>query len=313
MGILLVILLFLSAFGCSRGCADPMAQSSADQEFQSSIDGRAAIGHIKDIISFGPRHPGTPGAEKTREYIFDTLQGFGLAPTRHDFVAWTPHPELKRVEMANISVDIAGTPGKKTVLIGGHFDGKLLSGVNFKGANDGGSSTGLLLEMARRFSKTPPPCPVRLAFFDGEEALVEWSDTDSRYGSKHMAQEIKQSGTQADYAAVIVVDMIGDARLGLTRDTFSTPWVFDLLERKAEQLGHGAIFRGPRGGIEDDHLPFAHIGIPSAVLIDLKYGPGWESNGYWHTEQDDIDKLSPASMEIVGEVVIASLHELSKL
>ncbi len=274
-----------------------------------AVDGNRALSIVADIVAFGPRHAGTQGAEKTRRYIIESLERYGLKPTRHDFVALTPHPELKTVPFANIVANIDG-PGEKKVLIGGHFDGKILKNINFQGANDGGSSTALLLELARFFSHTPPPCPVSIVFFDGEEALVDWSDSDSLYGSKKMAAELKQSGEDKLFQAVVIVDMIGDGRLRLTREGLSTPWVFEVLEKTAKRLGHGDIFKGPRGNIEDDHLPFLHIGIPAAVLIDLKFGPGWNSNAYWHTEEDTIDKLSAKSFEIVGQVVLESLPDL---
>jgi Zn-dependent M28 family amino/carboxypeptidase len=275
------------------------------------VDGERALEHVRKIIAFGPRHAGTEGAEKTRAYILETLRGYGLEPRRHDFKAYTPHPALKEVMMANLSVDIPG-PGERTVLVGGHFDGKLLEGITFEGANDGGSSTALVLELARVLSTAPPPCPVRLVFFDGEEALLEWTDSDSRYGSKHMAGELKVSGEIDRLAAVVIVDMIGDARLKLLRDTKSTPWVMGVLEGNARRLGHGAIFDGRRAYIDDDHTPFLQLGIPAAVLIDLDFGPGWQSNAYWHTEKDSVDKLSPRSIEIVGQVVLASLGELAR-
>jgi glutaminyl-peptide cyclotransferase len=194
--------------------------------------------------------------------------------------------------------------------LGGHFDGKILEGVDFKGANDGGSSTALLLEMAGALSKKAPPCPVRIVFFDGEEALVDWNDADSRYGSKHMASELKSSGDWKYIAAVVIVDMIGDKHLRLVREHASDMWVFGTLEKTATRLGLDAPFKGEQGLIEDDHIPFLQIGIPAAVLIDLHFGPGWNSNAYWHTEKDTVDKLSPDSIETIGEIVLASLPAL---
>ncbi|MDJ0761379.1 MAG: M28 family peptidase [Myxococcota bacterium] len=280
-------------------------------ERASPIDGVRAIGIIEDIIALGPRHAGTVGAEKTRQYIIGQLRRFGLDPQRDDFTAFTPHPELKQVKMANITVDIPGKANKK-VLIGGHFDGKILDGVDFKGANDGGSSTALLLELAQYFAAHTPPCPVRIAFFDGEEALVRWTDADSLYGSKHMATRLKQDQEVDGFAAAVVVDMIGDARLRIQQETLSTPWVFNTLARTAARLGFPDLFNGSRGAIADDHVPFIQIGIPAAVLIDMNFGPGWQSNAYWHTERDTVDKLSPKSIETVGHIVIASLPELAR-
>lgn len=303
------VLLGSCAIRCGGEADTTPPAGKGDRPGAGCVDGTRALGHIERLLALGPRHAGTPGAERARKLIADTLRRTGLEPRRHDFTALTPHPELKRVELANISADISG-PGDKLVVIGGHFDGKLLPGVDFQGANDGGSSTGLLLELARCLEQRRPPCGVRLVFFDGEEAIVEWSDSDGLYGSKHMATELKSSREHQRIAAMVNVDMIGDKRLRLYRETQSTPWVFAALERAAVRLGHGELFRGPRGGIEDDHVPFLRIGIPAANLIDLQFGPGWDSNSYWHTAEDTLDKISPDSMAAIGEIVLAALPDL---
>lgn len=307
-----VLAMFVSActIRCSKDKGKADLEERSEAALQSCVDGKRALGYIEEIAAFGPRHAGTPGAEKTRKYIEDKLKSFGLAPKRAEFTAFTPLSELGKVQMSNISVDIPG-PGQKWVLIGGHFDGKLIKGVDFKGANDGGSSTALLLEMARCLKISNNACPVRIAFFDGEEAIVEWSDMDGLYGSKNMAAELKANGQTGQFAAAVIVDMIGDKRLKITRETRSTPWVFETLERAAVKLGHAEIFDGPRAAIDDDHMPLLRIGIPAAVLIDLEYGSGWNGNDYWHTDKDTVDKLSADSIEAVGQVVMASLFELA--
>ncbi len=281
----------------------------------SCIDGERAFRHIERLVALGPHHAGTPGLERARQLILDTLRGFGLSPRRHDFEARTPHPDLGSVPMANITVDFAaadGTGGAESrfVLVGGHFDGKLLPGVEFKGANDGGSSMGMLLELARCLSLHPPPVPVRLAWFDGEEAIVEWSDSDSLYGSKRMAYDLVSTGEHKRIAAVVIIDMIGDPNLRIERETLSTPWVMAALRRAASRLGHDGLMQGRKVSIEDDHVPWLRIGVPAAVLIDLQYGPGWNSNAWWHTAKDDIDRLSPPNMAAVGSIVIEALPEL---
>ena len=312
---LFAMLLASCAIRCTPKTSKPQKMQPAQitmSQAASCINGTEAIAHIKKIITFGPRHPGTAGAEKTRNYIIKTLKGFGLAPKRHDFIAYTPHPKLKEIKMANITVDIAGATQGKTVLIGGHFDGKIIDSGFFAGANDGGSSTGLLLEIARCLAKHKLATTVRLAFFDGEEALVKWSDSDSLYGSKRMAADLKNSGEDKKIAAMVNVDMIGDKRLRLQQEKLSTPWVFATLKNTAYKLGYKTLFETRSTEIGDDHQPFLRIGIPSANLIDLRFGPGWTRNDYWHTPNDSIDKLSPTSIETIGQIVLDSLDKLSK-
>ncbi len=321
MAPILAVLLASCAVRCGTEATEPVknhepavgggSTGSASTRAASCVDGARALAHIEKLVSFGARHAGTPGLEKARGMIVDTLRSFGLEPVRRDFLAYTPHPDMNEVMMANIIVDIPG-PGKKWILIGGHFDGKIIEEGVFLGANDGGSSTGLLLEIARCLKENPPAAPVRIAFFDGEESLLKWTDSDSLYGSKRMAADLLEKNEHKMFAAMVNVDMIGDKRLKIFRETMSTRWVFHTLEQTAKRLGHGLLFTGPRMAIEDDHVPFMKIGIPAANLIDLRFGPGWTSNDYWHTADDTVDKLSTNNMTAVGQIVLDSIPDLAK-
>lgn len=285
--------------------------STALSPLVACVEGERALAHVKKLVSFAPRHAGTPGIKKTREYIVGTLAQLGVPAIRHPFTAYTPHPELKTVEMENISVSFSGKTVKR-VFLSGHFDGKIIEKGTFYGANDGGSSTGLLLEMARCLKAYPPEEKVELVFFDGEEALVQWSDSDSLYGSKKYVSELIEKGETDGIAALVNIDMVGDERLAYVHDSNSTPGVFELLVSSAKKLGYGDLFSGPRGSIGDDHMPFIQMKIPAAVLIDLNYGPGWESNAYWHTENDNMSHISAASMEATGQIVLSALPQLAQ-
>jgi len=312
----LVIALFATSCGlrCGEGPAErgkvAVPDKDAGPAALSCIDGARAMADVEKLAAIGARPPGSPGAETARQLIVDALRRSGLEPKRRDFTAYTPHPDFAKVELANITADLPGPGG--TVIVGGHFDAKLLPGVAFVGANDGGSSTAVLLEIARCLAARGAPSAVRLAFFDGEEALVSWSDADSLYGSKRMAADLAASEERALVAAMVNVDMVGDRALKIFGETLSTPWVFAALERSAERLGHGALIGGPRAAIEDDHVPFLRIGVPAADLIDFEYGPAPGSNDYWHTAADTPDKLSAESLAAVARIVVGALPELSR-
>ena len=146
-----------------------------------------------------------------------------------------------------------------------------------------------------------------LVFFDGEEAVRDWSATDSLYGSRHLVEKLSASGELSRIQALILVDMIGDAQLQIPRDEGSTPWLNDLVFNLARRLGYGKYFAGSQGPISDDHVPFINAGVSAVDLIDLDYGP---NNSYWHSAQDTLDHCSPQSLAIVGRVVTATLDEL---
>jgi glutaminyl-peptide cyclotransferase len=207
---------------------------------------------------------------------------------------------------------IAELPGQRSdiVMISGHYDTKLQAG--FIGANDGGSSTAAVLEMARVLAETKLEYTLWFALFDGEEAFVDWSANngmDNTYGSRHMVSKLTSDGALKRVKAMVLVDMIGDKNLDLLRDAESTPWLLNVIWKTARRLGHSQHFLEAEGGYSDDHIPFKDAGVPVVDLIDFNYGP---SNQYWHTTQDTLDKVSGESLKVVGDVVIASLPEIFK-
>src|SRR5262249_40355034 len=157
------------------------------------------------------------------------------------------------------------------VMIAGHYDTKTQAG--FVGANDGGSSAGAVLELARALSKTQPENTLWFVFFDGEEALVEWKGDDNTYGSRHMAQKAAADGSLSRIRALVLLDMIGDKKLDLLKDMESTRWLVDIIWATAREIGYGTHFLNDDSGYSDDHIPFKNAGVPVVDLIDFDYGP----------------------------------------
>jgi len=275
------------------------------------FSGPSAFAFTKQAVSFGPRPSGSEANRKLQAYIISQLNLDGCQfsqPKKDDcnlfddsFSAATPKGQVPTRNL------IAKFPGKsgKAIVISGHFDTKLFPGRKFVGANDGGSSTGLLLELARVLAHQPRIDDVYLVFFDGEEALGEWSDTDSVYGSKHLAARWQKDGTLKKVKALILVDMIGDKNLNIKREPNSNAALTRLVWSAAADLGYSANFVDDSLEMEDDHLPFVKLGVPALDLIDFDYPP-------WHTDDDTMDKLSPQSLEIVGKVVVEAIHRLER-
>lgn len=265
------------------------------------------MGYARKVVSFGPRVSGSPAIVALRDYIVKELRDVDLAVEERKFNAQTPVGVLP---MVNVIAKIPGNTGRR-VLITGHYDTKRFSDIRFVGANDAGSSTALLLELAKVLSKrrssSTPSDEIWIVFFDGEEAVKEWTDTDSLYGSRRLAAELEQAGEIKSIRALINLDMIGDRDLSLVRDYFSSAPLRDLAVQVAAAQGHGDLFDSEMGAIEDDHVPFAKLGVPVLDLIDFNYGP---SNSFWHTQDDTIDKLAPKSFEIVGNLVLGILDRL---
>ncbi len=272
----------------------------------TAFDGKAALESTRRAVAFGPRPAGSAAHAKLRQWLKTELRSVKCEVVEDAFTARTPRGPIP---MTNLVAKFPG-PSGRIVVISGHYETYDRPGLRFAGANDAGSSTGLLLELARTVNRTSFRDSIWLVWFDGEESLVSWTRQDSLYGSRRLAQKWKAEGTLDSVLALINVDMIGDADLRLVYEEFSTSWLRELVWSVAARLGYAAQFPpGPGTAIEDDHHPFLEAGVAALDLIDYDYGPG---NSYWHTEHDTLDKLSPRSFEIVGRVVLESVRALEQ-
>jgi peptidase M28-like protein len=275
-----------------------------------AFNGERALDHVKKQIEIGPRPPGSAELGKTRQYIINTLRDAGLKIITDEFPVSTPRGEK---QMVNITAEIPGE-SKDVIMIASHYDTKLFKDMTFVGANDPGASVGTLLELGRVLgaSQQKPRLTYWLVFFDGEEAFCEnWDDCgkpgapDNTYGSRHYVEQLRKTNEVGRVRALVLLDMMGYKNLELGRDTMSTRWLQDILWRTGRELGYGKYFVDRAEGVGgDDHEPFLRAGIDSVDLIQLNGYP------YWHKANDTLDKVSPQSMKIVGDVIVASLPRI---
>jgi glutaminyl-peptide cyclotransferase len=267
----------------------------------NEFSGAGAFAYTKRAVDLGPRPDGSAAIAKLREMIVAELKARGCELIPDKFTAQTPDGPTP---MENI---IAKFPGKsgRAIAVTGHYD--TLKSPNFVGANDGGSSTGFLLELAAALQGRPRTDDIYIVFFDGEEAFHKWSDTDSLYGSRHLAAKWSKDGTNGRLKALINIDMIGDKNLKLMYDGYSAPSVRNLIWNDAAALGYSKEFPREDQAVEDDHMPFLKAGVRAADLIDFE-----SQNTFWHTPQDTMDKLSPRSFEVVGAVVMKTIGDLEQ-
>jgi len=292
----------------------PPEAAPADNAPLPHIDSKRAFQYTREVTAFGPRYMGSENHKKLERYILDHLKDDHLQGDQVEDDAFTADAVEGKFPVRNI---IAKFPGTKDgiIVILGHYDTVYpLRNSGFVGANDGGSSTAILLEFANQLrgggsGKRRDGYSVWLVWTDGEEAVKTWSDTDSLYGTRHLAEKWEKDGTLKKIKALMVMDMIGDADLNIERDTYSTPWLLDLIYTAAERGGYQSHFYARETAIEDDHLPFVKRGVPSADVIDLDYG---YNNVFHHTPQDTMDKLSPKSLEIVGNTILETIHLLDQ-
>jgi Zn-dependent M28 family amino/carboxypeptidase len=272
--------------------------------------------YVREIVKFGPRPLGSANHKKVEEYIAAHLKGDQVEDDI--FTADTPEGKFP---VHNI---IAKYPGTKDgiIVVASHYDTNYpLRNTSYVGANDGGSSSALLLELANQLRGKPRDgYGVWLVWDDAEEAMkpdgsgglpevMPFKD-DSLYGITHVAKKWEGDGTLKKIKAFLLADMIGDADLNIDRDLNSTPWLENVVGEAAKRLGYQSHFFGHTNEVGDDHIPFMKRGVPSADLIDFTYG---YNNVFWHTTQDTVDKLSPQSLQIVGTVMLETIRILDRM
>jgi glutaminyl-peptide cyclotransferase len=271
------------------------AQSQKPVAAPAKFDSGRAWEHLRRQVSFGPRPAGSAALGETRRYILDQLKAVGIDAREQAFDTDTP---IGRVKMANI---VGTIPGKRPerIALATHFDTKLFREFRFVGASDGASSTAAVLELGRVLKRRANPFTIELLFFDGEEAVVEWQGDDNTYGSRYYVEAARRGGTLDHIGALVLVDMIGERNPRFLREAQSTAWLTDIIWNRAKALGRRE-FVDQSLAVSDDHLPFLAAGIPAVDIIDLDYPA-------WHTPADTLDQTSARTMQIVGDVVVASL------
>jgi glutaminyl-peptide cyclotransferase len=285
-------------------CTASLAASRAAHA--QHFNGGRAYDYARDFVALGPRWPTGPGHAKAEAFFRAHLQ--------HDMLeedAFTADTPIGPVNLRNFIVRFPGKKGGVIVLATHYETNYYLKNINFVGANDGAATTGLVLAIADQLrtqtalGKKLDGYSVWLVFFDGEEAIRSWSQSDSTYGSRHLAAKWDRDGTLRRIKAFLLADMIGDKDLDIQRETASTAWLVDLVRQAAQKYGDERYFFQQEEAVEDDHLPFVKRGVPSIDIIDLDYGP---NNSYHHTAQDTLDKISAHSLTIDGDVFLEAIR-----
>ena len=267
------------------------------------FSGEKALAHVQDLVDLGPRPPESASIKKARAYLTKNLENFGWQVEQQSFTDETPRGKVAFVNL--IARWPNESPRPQRFLLCSHYDTKTFDSIRFVGANDGGSSTGALLEMARVLSlHLALAAQIELVFFDGEEAYDTFSATDGLYGSRYFARQISEAKTGKTYRGGILWDMMGDRDLTITLPLDSPADLARDIFAAADALQARNHFTYFSQDILDDHSPLNAIGVPTIDLIDFDYPP-------WHTAGDTMDKLSAQSLQTVGTVTLYYLSELT--
>jgi glutaminyl-peptide cyclotransferase len=287
------------------------ADEAPSPDKTGGFDGKRAFAQVAKQLSFGPRPSGSPAIAQLQEYMLSELKSYGCLVETDSFGSDTP---IGRVPMKNILVKIPGE-SPAIIVLATHYDTarsardprtrEVHPMPTFVGADDGGSSTGLMLELARLLCQQHGKHAVWIAFLDGEEAMHDWSDTDGRYGSRQMAAKLGMSGDLKKVKGFLLADIVGGRTAVFKREASSTPALVDLMWNTAAKLGYSGLFSNEGTSAEDDHDPFLKRGVPSVDVIG-----DFINNGYWHTPQDSLDKISARTLAITGHVFLETVKQL---
>jgi len=323
LALALILIGPLMLIGCpsrtNKPAEGPAPPSASSAPVKSAFDGDRAFEQVRKQVEFGPRPAGSAELEKTRGYMIEQLKSYGLNVTTDEFRATTPIGERK---MVNVTAELPGE-SNDVVIISSHYDTKYFKDIKFVGANDGGSSTGALMEIARVMAanKQKPKMTYWFVFFDGEEAFCfDWDEChnpnpadpknplpDHTYGSRRYVAQLTEKNELKRVRAMILLDMMGYKNLRLGRADLGTAWLTDIVWQTAKQLGYGNVFIDSLEGVgDDDHGPFLKAGVEAIDIIQLS------TYEYWHTKDDTLDKISGKSLKIVGDTVIASLPKIEE-
>jgi Zn-dependent M28 family amino/carboxypeptidase len=294
----LFVLVLLS--GCRRPNGDAPFKPGA-------VSGDRALEETRGLVAISPRDAGTAGAAKAAEHLASRLKAIGLEVEVDTFREPTPRG---LTTFRNVMGRIPGE-GKGLIILGSHYDTKSGVGPGFQGANDSGSSSGLLLELGSVLKKGPRvSADIMLVFFDGEECMISYGPHDGFHGSRHLAKQLVTESRSGSVIGVIILDMIGDKHLDAWLPANNTPELSRAVLLAAKEEGVLDRFSKTGHAVGDDHVAFLEAGMPAADIIDFQFGSAPGLNDYWHTQKDTIDKLSAESLETVGRVVVRVVNGL---
>ena len=237
-------------------------------------------------------------------FLLDAASAAGADVRRDMFVAKTPKGERR---FTNLVATFKTSPDAPWVVLVSHYDTK--PGVDCPGANDGASTSGLLVALAGILrSQRALRDNVMLIWTDGEECMTAYTEDDGLWGSRHAAKALKESG--ANVKAVICVDMLGDRDLHISIPRNSSPALSKIALLAAKRAGIEDKVSRMELLVKDDHVPFVEEGFKSIDLIDFEYGSAPGLNDYWHTAKDTPDKISEYSLLVAGKLVVGMLNIL---
>lgn len=279
---------------------------SAPAQAQGGVSGREVLKLTQQYVNAAPkRYVTSPGHAAAEQFI---KSHFAPEAAKGNLIddAFSARTPIGFVTMHNLIVKF---PGRKdgVIVIASHYETNYwLKDIHFVGANDGACTTALLIALGQYFRAHPPQgYSVWLLFTDGEESInKDWTESDSLYGTRHIAAKWSGDGTLPHIKAFLLADMIGWKEMNINREANSTPWLEELLAKAGRDTGHSKYLFREGQPIDDDHIPFRQRGVPVLDVIDYIYGTKENPEAYHHTALDTMDKLSATSLQVAADIFL---------
>ena len=289
----------------------PSAVPAQSPSLHDAFSSQQAYAYTAEVAGLGERWPGSAGHKKTEELIHLVLQRDGAQIEADDFIAQTPRGPLSVHNIIG-KFNVRANPEQEIFVLAGHYDTLFKPG--FIGANDGASSTAILLAFADALAHEKTQMQIWLVWTDLEEAIRNFTRDDGLYGSRHLAQKLAASGVASRIRGLFLLDMIGDKDLNVARETGSSRCLQDFIAQAAKQLDYSRYFFQYETNIIDDHVSFIRSGVPAVDVVDAQYGrTGVRFDGmgeFHHSNADTMDKVSQHSLEVVGRTVLRTVELL---
>lgn len=300
----------LAGAACSKGSDAAQVPAAASAAVAAEFNADTAMSYVRQQLAFGPRVPGTPGWQKTGDWIVAHMQRTADQVVEQK---WTHTlKDGKQIPMRNIFARFKPAAAQRVLYVA-HWDTRpradsdpdpLNHSKPIPGANDGASGVAVLMAVADALKKLPPSMGVDLLFVDGEDYGTFGPDVDVLIGSTYFAAHLPTP----DYKPIfgVVWDMIGDADLNIPQEMASVEQAPEVVQRvwsKAKDLGYEQYFQPTvrSFAITDDHTPLLKVGLRVIDVIDLDYD-------VHHAMGDDINRVSAKSLKVVGDVAVALLR-----